>query len=221
MDRGLSRLAGIAGLLTVVSVLLSVFPSGIPPSTGSSAAGVSAWIAAHRAGLQVSGYFSAVTLAVSPFYLAGLFGLLRGGTRDWMLPGVAVLGGISTFLVGAAGAVAGSALAFQAANLGDLALNRAIFDLVAEGAFLLYLPAGAMVMAGSLQAQRSAAFPAALLWEGWAYVLLCPFAALAAVSSAFVFTVLAGLALALLLAWIAATSVLLTWRPGERRSQRS
>lgn len=216
MNAQVARWTGPVGIAMVVALLISAFATGAPQNPTNSAAQISNWVAAHKTGMQVAAYFAGLALFLGVWYLMGLFWLLRRGSEaDWLLPAVAVLGGVSALLVSMVGGVAEAGIAFRAAALHDVALNRMAYDTVTVTGTIIFLPAAAMVAAASIHAQRTGVLPTWLIWLGWVNVVTGFIGAVSGLSDAKLWFVFAIVALVTLMVWFVATSILIWSRAGQ------
>lgn len=206
-DARVLRWCAAAGVLTAAALALAVLVPGIPPAPNSSAATVSAWVIGHRAALQIAAIVTPFTLFFGVFFLAGLFSYLRGGRDDSLiLPLAVVLAGFATLLLPMIGAIIEGAVAYSAASLGSVALNRFAFDALSIAGVVAFIPASAMTGAASLQGRASGAFPPWLVWLGWIYVPIGLLGSVSAVSDNRGWFFVSGAALFLLGVWILAAS---------------
>lgn len=217
-DTGVLRWCAVAGVLTAAALAAAVVIPGIPPASYSSAGVVSAWILGHRASLGAAAILTPFTLFFGVFFLAGLFSLLRGPRENTILPLAVVLAGLATLLVPVVGAIAEGAIAYSAASLGSVALNRFAFDVLSISGVLAFVPAAAMTAAASFGGRAAAVFPTWLVWLGWVYVPVGLLGSVSAVSDHRGWFVASGAALFLLGAWILLVSVVM-WRVATRAGE--
>jgi hypothetical protein len=215
-DKTALRWCAVAGGLTVAALGAAVLVPGIPPSPDSSAVTISAWVVSHRTALRAAAILTPFTLFFGVFFLAGLFSLV-GNRESLILPLAAVLAGLTTLLLPTVGAIAEAAVAYGAAPLGNVALNRFAFDALSISGVLPFIPAAGMTGAVSLHGRVTGGLPRWLIWLGWIYVPVGVLGAVSAVSDNRAWFLFSAAALGLLALWILATSLAM-WQSAAPRS---
>lgn len=218
-DARVLRWCAVAGVLTAAALAVAVLVPGIPPAPNSSAPTVSAWVISHRTALQAAAIITPFTIFFGVFFLAGLWSYLRGSREnDEILPIAVLLAGLTTLLLPMTGAIAEAAIAYSAAPLGSVALNRFAFDVLSIAGVVAFIPAAAMTGAASLQGRATGTFPPWLVWLGWLYVPVGLLGSISAVSDNRGWFYVSGAALFLLGIWILGASLAM-WGGGRRVSQ--
>jgi hypothetical protein len=201
-----------AGLVAVALLIVGFFLPGTPPKANDSAVKITHYLIDKRGSLLAAQLIIGLGLAFFVFWLGALRSHLRGPTDDGGAAVAAVAGG----LIGAALTLAGSAVVaatvFKVAKVGDLTLNRALFDTF--GALFAISGFGFAVLIGAASASgaRSGALPGWLIGTGFGIAVLQLVGTLALVSTSGFFA--AGEAFGFIVflvgvAWIVATSVVM------------
>lgn len=173
MTDRVTRLAGVAGIIFVVLLLIGVFGGGSMPLPDDSVAKIRDFYVDHRGALLFINMIELVAIPFALWFAVGLRELLRGDRLSQLL-GTASLAGL---LITAPMAMAGGAL--QAApvyvdgaakEFGDDTL-RIIF----LGQSLLFAATSAgitvFVLAAALGIRRTRALPAYTMWLGFLAVV--------------------------------------------------
>jgi hypothetical protein len=166
-DRIPQRVAGIAGLVFVVALLVSTFaltPSGMP-KVNDTALKWASFVSDHRGRLQVSTYVGGIGFVGLLFFSAALSnvfarieGLLRGPST------LIVVGGASTVAVAALGGVLNAVLYFRTTPSSDLGVVRALVDGQSLAFTILAFPLAVLLAGGGISTLRNGVLPR---WTGW------------------------------------------------------
>jgi hypothetical protein len=166
-DRIPQRVAGIAGLVFVVALLVSFLaltPSGMPKVNDAPLKWAS-WVADHRSRLQVANYVAGIGFVGLLFFTAALsnvFARIEGPLRGPST--LIVVGGATAVAVGAFGGTMSAVLDFRTTPASDLGVVRALVDAERLAFTLISFPAAVLLAGGGISTLRSGVLPR---WSGW------------------------------------------------------
>ena len=212
------RLDAATGIVAVVFFIAGFVVPGTPPKANDTAQQVTSFFIDKRSDILVAGLLLCIGSIAFLWWLGSLRSYLRSAEGgEGRLSAAAFGGGIAGIAVLVAGVCTLSAAVFEAARLGDLVLNRALFD--ASGFMFTAAGVGFTVLLGaaSCSAARSGALPPWLYWLG-------SVAAAAQLISLFALRVESGffagggafafIAFFVAVVWIVGTSVVMMQRDG-------
>jgi hypothetical protein len=207
------RWAAIAGITSMVLLLISNFLAPAAPGRGSTADEITKYYVSHHTALLLGGYFGGASMLL--FFLAGLRSWLASAEDE---PSVLSSGAYTAGVVFASLALislaATTTAVFKVAKLGDPALIRALYDLHHNVLHLIWFPTAALIGGSALVAMRTRIFPA---WLSWASLAIAVVVLIAAgglfADKSNVVTALSFLGFLLFVVWVAAVSLMLPRAP--------
>ena len=210
---GNGRQAGaVTGIAAVALLIVGFVLPGTPPKASDSAVKITNFFVDERGSILAGMLLICVGMAFFVWWLGVLRGHLRRSGDDGSLAEAAFGGG----LVGAAMTLAGAALfaatVFKVAKLGNLALNRALFDMTGDLFVIAGVGFAVLVGAASASGARTGALPGWATTAGFVIAVLQLVSCLALVASSGFFA--AGEAFGFIafltaVAWVVAVSVVM------------
>lgn len=215
------RFGGVAGILFVVTAVVSLILPGTPPKADEIAK-IGGYFADKRSDILAGNYVAGLAFALFLLFAAALRSYLAAGDRDGLRPGNSMLAGAATAAaLTLAGAAVLNGAVFQVASANDANLNHALYDVandlfvIAGFGFTVFFVGAAMAVANSA-ALPSALAPAAIViavLSAVAPVALFAKSGFFAIGGAFGFI---GPALSLL--WVLAASVAMLRGPASAQA---
>jgi hypothetical protein len=172
------RIAAIAGIGSMVLLLLSNFITPAAPSRGSAISAITSYYIQNHTGLLLAGYLGGLSMLLLFPFLSGLRSMLAAAEGEpAVLSQTAYTSGV-VFSALALIAVAITITAvFKVAALGDPVLIRGLYDFNHQVLHLIWFPTAGLIGAGGLVALRSRAFPASYAWASFAAAIIMLIAA--------------------------------------------
>ena len=161
------RWAGIAGVIFVVLILITVFAGGAMPKVDASTAKIQKFYSDHRRGLLVSNFFGLLAIPFAVWFAVVLREIVRGVDRLSNALATALLVGLAVTapmaMVGGAIQVAPAYLKHAAGAIDGNTL-RLLFD--TQGLAFAATAGGITIFAAAsaVAIRRSAAMPAYTMW---------------------------------------------------------
>jgi hypothetical protein len=173
VDRQVGRADALTGIAAVLLLVVGFGLPGAPPKADDSALKITHFFVDHRGSILAGMLLVGLSQAFFVWWVGTLRRYLVGAAReDDGLADVAFGGG----LVGAALTLAGSALlaaaVFKVAKLGNLTVNRALFDLSGNVFVIGGFVFAVLIDAASISGMRSGALPGWLTGLGFVAALL-------------------------------------------------
>ena len=209
MDR---RVGAAAGLLAVALLIVGFFIPGTPPKASDSAVKITNYLIDKRGSLLAGQMLLGLGLAFFVFWLGALRSYLRGRSDDGGAAVAAVGGGLIGVALTMVGSAVVAATVFKVAKVGNLTLNRALFDTFGSMFSIAGFGFAVLIGAASLSGARGGALPGWLTGTGLVVAVLSLIGTLSLVSTSGFFApgeAFGFIVFLLGLAWIVAVSVVM------------
>lgn len=158
-DYNYRRVAGAAGVIAMALLVVGFLLPGSPPKADDSVQTISDFLTDKRSAILAGDFLIGLGSAVLLVWLSGLRSHLEAVDREGGLPRSAFAGGVVASALNLAGAALSAGTVFQAAGLGDQALNRALFDMSTDLFTIAGFVIALLLAAVSLSAIRTLALP--------------------------------------------------------------
>ena len=160
------RVAGVAGIVSVVTSALGTFIVGAPPAADATMAKIRSYYAHHRTELLVQMLLLAVGAIALIMFVGGLRSYLRRHESTGNLSGSMFGGGITIAILVLVGLFLEIGLIYRVAPAADDVLLRAFFDALTTGAVFFAFPIALYVGAATVLVKQTGAMPKAIVWIG-------------------------------------------------------
>jgi hypothetical protein len=166
-DRIPQKVAGIAAILFVIALLVSIFaltPSHLPKPNDSAARWAS-YIGAHRSTLQAGDYVGGIGFVAALFFISALsnfFARIEGALRG---PSTLILsGGVAAVTVAAVGGTLSVLLHYRTGPGSDLNVVRALVDASNLAFVIIGFPIAVWLAGAGISTLRNGGLPR---WYAW------------------------------------------------------
>ena len=197
------RIAGGAGIITVVLLVVSGFSAGSPPKTSDSAAKIGRYFLKHRSALLRADYVGMLAGFFFLIFAAGLWALARSRERErgdfWSIVGI--LGAVMTAGLAVASTAVHVTLALRIGQLGPQFI-RVLFDVQSAVGAGIGVGIAAFLVGLGTAARRSSSIPGWLAWFGYAIAVVGLIAVGGAASTATAFAALGFVTFLGFLVWV-------------------
>ena len=160
------RIAGVAGIVSVVTSALGTFIVGAPPAADATMQKIRAYYAHHRTELLVQMLLLAVGAIALIMFVGGLRSYLRRLETAGNLSGSMFGAGITVAILVLVGLFLEIGLIYRVAPAADDVLLRAFFDALTTGAVFFAFPIALYVGAATVVAKQTGALPKVIVWIG-------------------------------------------------------
>jgi len=160
------RVAGAAGIASVVLSALGTFIVGTPPAADATMEKIRAYYGHHRTELLVQMLLLALGAVALVAFVGGLRSYLRRQGDSGHLSGTAFGGGITVAIMVLVGLFLEIGLVYRVGATADDALLRVLFDALTTGAVFFGFPIAIFVGAASLAGRQSGAMSKRVVWIG-------------------------------------------------------
>jgi hypothetical protein len=160
------RIAGVAGIVSVVTSALGTFIVGAPPAADATMEKIRAYYAHHRTELLVQMLLLAVGAVALIMFVGGLRSYLRRRETAGNLSGSMFGAGITVAILVLVGLFLEIGLIYRVAPAADDVLLRAFFDALTTGAVFFAFPIALYVGAATVVAKQTGALPNVIVWIG-------------------------------------------------------
>lgn len=207
------RAGAITGIVAAVVLVVGFVLPGTPPKASDSTAKITSFLVDKRGSVLAGMLLIGLGMAFFTWWLGVLRAHLKASGDD---PGGLADAAFGGGLLGAALTLAGAALfaatVFKVAKLGDMALNRALFDMTGDLFAIAGFGFAVLIGAGSAAGARTGALPGWLAAAGFVIAVISLVSNLALVASSGLFA--AGEAFGFIaffagLLWIVAVSAVM------------
>jgi hypothetical protein len=172
------QLAAVAGVLSVVLLLISGFLAPAAPSRASATSKIVHFYITNHTGLLIAGYLAGISLFLFFLFLGGLRAMLQSAEGEsGTLSSAAYGAGIAFSAVALIAAGVTITAVFKVAGMGDPVLIRALYDMNHQLLHLSFIPLGALLAITSLVAVWTRVLPAWLSWAGFVIAAIALIAA--------------------------------------------
>jgi len=165
-DVNSERIAGVAGIVSVVTSALGTFIVGAPPAADATMEKIRAYYAHHRTELLVQMLLLAVGAIALIMFVGGLRSYLRRHESAGNLSGSMFGAGITVAILVLVGLFLEIGLIYRAAPAADDVLLRAFFDALTTGAVFFAFPIALYVGAATVVAKQTGTLSNVIVWIG-------------------------------------------------------
>ncbi len=160
------RVAGVAGIVSVVTSALGTFIVGAPPAADATMEKIRAYYTHHRTELLVQMLLLAAGAVAVIMFASGLRSFLRRHESSGNLSGASYGGGLTVGILVLVGLFLEIGLIYRAAPHADDVLLRTFFDALTTGAVFFAFPIALYVGAATIVVSQTGAMSKTIFWIG-------------------------------------------------------